>query len=68
MPVHLTGRMCEMDKINKISKKYNIPIIEDSAQSIMSSFKNKMSGSWGKIGCFSTHPLKILTHLAMEVF
>ena len=60
MPVHLTGRMCEMDKINKISKKYNIPIIEDSAQSIMSSFKNKMSGSWGKIGCFSTHPLKNL--------
>ena len=26
----------------------------------MSSFKNKMSGSWGKIGCFSTHPLKNL--------
>ncbi len=60
MPVHLTGRMCEMDKINKISKKYNIPIIEDSAQSIMSSFKNRMSGSWGEIGCFSTHPLKNL--------
>ena len=60
MPVHLTGRMCEMDKINKIAKKYNISVIEDSAQSIMSGFKNKMSGSWGEVGCFSTHPLKNL--------
>lgn len=60
MPVHLTGRMCAMDKIYKISKKYNIPVIEDSAQSIMSKYKNKMSGSWGNLGCFSTHPLKNL--------
>ena len=60
MPVHLTGRMCAMDKIMKISRKYNIPVIEDSAQSIMSKYKNKMSGSWGEIGCFSTHPLKNL--------
>ncbi|MDA7837309.1 DegT/DnrJ/EryC1/StrS family aminotransferase [Candidatus Pelagibacter sp.] len=60
MPVHLTGRMCAMDKIMKISKKYNIPVIEDSAQSILSKFKKKMSGSWGDVGCFSTHPLKNL--------
>ncbi len=60
MPVHLTGRMCEMNEIQKISKKHKIPVIEDSAQSIMSKFKNKMSGSWGDIGCFSTHPLKNL--------
>ena len=60
MPVHLTGRMCVMDKIMNISKQYKIPVIEDSAQSIMSKFKNKMSGSWGEVGCFSTHPLKNL--------
>tara|TARA_B100000959_G_C14880819_1_gene582463 strand:- start:12 stop:1112 length:1101 start_codon:yes stop_codon:yes gene_type:complete len=60
MPVHLTGRMCSMDKIMKISKKYKIPIIEDGAQSILSKYKNRMSGSWGDIGCFSTHPLKNL--------
>ena len=44
----------------KISKEYNIPIIEDCAQSIMSKYKNKMSGAWGDIGCFSAHPLKNL--------
>ena len=60
MPVHLTGRMCSMDKIMKISKKYNIPVIEDCAQSILSKYKKKMSGSWGEVGCFSAHPLKNL--------
>ena len=60
MPVHLTGRMCNMEKISSISKKYKIPVIEDCAQSIMSKFKNRPSGSWGDIGCFSAHPLKNL--------
>ncbi len=60
MPVHLTGRMCSMDKIVNIGKKYNIPIIEDCAQSILSRYKKKMSGSWGDVGCFSAHPLKNL--------
>ncbi len=60
MPVHLTGRICEMDKINFISKKYNIPIIEDAAQSISSKFKNKPAGSFGRVSCFSAHPLKNL--------
>ena len=60
MPVHLGGRMCNMEKILSISKKYKIPIIEDSAQSIMSKYKNILSGSWGEVGCFSAHPLKNL--------
>ena len=60
MPVHLTGRICEMKKILEISEKYKIPIIEDAAQSIGSKYFNKMAGSFGKIGCFSTHPLKNL--------
>lgn len=60
MPVHLTGRMCEMDKILKIAKKYNLKIVEDAAQSIGSMYKEKKSGSYGDIGCFSAHPLKNL--------
>jgi dTDP-4-amino-4,6-dideoxygalactose transaminase len=60
LPVHLTGRPAEMDKIIKLSKKYNIPIIEDAAQSVGSLYKNKPTGSFGKIGCFSAHPLKNL--------
>ena len=60
MPVHLTGRICEMNEIIKISKKYSIPIIEDAAQSIGSKYYNKSSGTFGDIGCFSAHPLKNL--------
>jgi dTDP-4-amino-4,6-dideoxygalactose transaminase len=60
MPVHLTGRMCAMDKIMSVAKKYNIPVVEDCAQSIMSKYKGKMSGAWGDVGCFSAHPLKNL--------
>ena len=60
MPVHLTGRMCNMDKIVKIAKKYKLKVVEDSAQSIMSKFGNKFSGTWGDVGCFSAHPLKNL--------
>ena len=60
MPVHLTGRMCDMKKINLIAKKYNLVVIEDAAQSVGSKFKNKKSGSYGQFGCFSAHPLKNL--------
>ena len=60
MPVHLTGRMCNMKLIYEISKKYNIPIIEDAAQSIGSKFNNKFPGHYSKLACYSAHPLKNL--------
>ena len=60
MPVHLTGRMARMEELEAISTKYNIPIIEDAAQAIGSKYQNRPAGNWGKVGCFSTHPLKNL--------
>ncbi|MBE7411832.1 MAG: DegT/DnrJ/EryC1/StrS family aminotransferase [Leptospiraceae bacterium] len=60
MPVHLTGRMARMNEIMDIAKKFSISVIEDAAQSIGSKYENKMSGSIGNVGCFSTHPLKNL--------
>ena len=63
MAVHLTGRMCNMKKINQISKKYNIPVIEDAAQAIFSYYLGRKSGSYGKVGCFSSHPLKNLNSM-----
>lgn len=63
MPVHLTGRVCDMDPILKISKKHNIPVIEDAAQAIGSKYNGRFSGTFGTIGCFSAHPLKNLNAL-----
>ncbi len=60
MPVHLTGRVSEMDIINTIAKDYNLKVIEDAAQSVGSKYKNIFSGAWGDVGCFSAHPLKNL--------
>ena len=63
VPVHWTGRICDMDYINKIGKKYNIQIIEDAAQAMGAYYKNKHSGQFGNIATFSTHPLKNLNAL-----
>ena len=60
MPVHLTGRMARLDEIRIIADRYGVPIIEDAAQAIGSRYLNVPSGKWGKVGCFSTHPLKNL--------
>jgi len=60
MPVHWGGRVCKMDEIKLIAKKYKIPIIEDAAQGMGAYHKNKHSGTFGEISAFSGHPLKNL--------
>tara|TARA_B100000795_G_scaffold187420_1_gene142543 strand:- start:3478 stop:4578 length:1101 start_codon:yes stop_codon:yes gene_type:complete len=58
VPVHFTGYMTNMIKLNKIAKKYKIPIVEDACQSILASINKKNSGTWSDFGAFSLHPLK----------
>jgi len=60
MPVHWTGRVCKMDKILRIAKKYNLLVVEDAAQAMGAYFKNKHAGTFGKISGFSAHPFKNL--------
>jgi len=60
MPVHLEGKVCDMDTIQAIAKKYHLAVIEDAAQSMGSRFEGRESGSFGDIACFSLHPLKNL--------
>jgi len=58
VPVHYAGVSCEMDTIMGIAKKYNLFVVEDAAQAIMSRYKGKMLGSIGHIGCYSFHETK----------
>lgn len=60
LPVHLYGQTCEMNSINDIAKKYNLKVIEDSAQSHGAYFKDKRSGNLGDASGFSFYPGKNL--------
>ncbi len=60
MPVHLYGQTCEMDEINKIAEKYNLKVIEDSAQAHGAYYKDKRAGNLGDASGFSFYPGKNL--------
>jgi len=59
--VHLYGMPYKVDEINAISKKYNIPVIEDSAEALGSSYKNRKCGTFGDISILSFNGNKIIT-------
>ena len=63
MPVHWTGKLCNMKKIIQIANKYKLHVIEDSAQGMGSYYKKKHAGTFGIISAFSAHPLKNLNAL-----
>jgi len=61
IPVHVFGNICQIDRILKIAKKYNLLVIEDAAEALGSFFKNKHAGTFGLVGCFSFNGNKIMT-------
>ncbi|MFQ5782784.1 MAG: DegT/DnrJ/EryC1/StrS family aminotransferase [Nitrosopumilus sp.] len=61
IPVHLYGNVAYIERLSEISKKYNIPIIEDSAQSLGSTYKGKHTGTFFEMGCYSMYPAKVMT-------
>ena len=60
IPVHLNGRVCDMDSIQKIANKYKLAIIEDSAQAVGATYCGKKAGSFGLLSTNSFYPFKIL--------
>ena len=61
VPVHVTGRSCDMDAIMQIAKKHNIHVVEDAAEGFLSKYKGKCLGTIGETGCFSYSPNKTIT-------
>jgi dTDP-4-amino-4,6-dideoxygalactose transaminase len=60
IPVHLNGRVCNMDRIVAIADRYGLRVIEDAAQALGASYGKRRAGSFGLTGCFSFYPFKIL--------
>ena len=61
IPVHFGGIPCNLDKIRKIAKSFNLDIIEDAAHAIGTTWKNfEKIGTHGSVVCFSFHPVKNL--------
>lgn len=58
IPMHYAGMACEMDSIMELARKYDLYVIEDAAQGVMSSYKGKALGAIGDFGCYSFHETK----------
>jgi perosamine synthetase len=61
VPMHTFGHPVHIDKIVNICSSYSIPVVEDAAESLGSSFKNKHTGTFGSIGILSFNGNKIIT-------
>lgn len=59
IPVHYTGKVCQMDSLMRIANDHGIIIIEDASQAFGATYKNHKAGSFGTIGCFSMNPMKV---------
>lgn len=60
VPVHLYGQPADMDSIMEIAHKHDLIVIEDCAQSHGATYNGKLTGTFGRCGCFSFYPTKNL--------
>lgn len=61
VPVHYAGVACEMNKIMELARQYNLYVIEDAAQGMMSTYQGKALGTIGHLAAYSFHDTKNYT-------
>ncbi|HYR24042.1 MAG TPA: DegT/DnrJ/EryC1/StrS family aminotransferase [Chthoniobacterales bacterium] len=61
IPVHLFGHPVDMDRLCQIARKHNLVVIEDCAESHGATCHDRMTGSFGEMGCFSFYANKVIT-------
>lgn len=60
MPVHVNGRMADIDAIHEVAARHNLQMVEDSAQALGAKLRGRFAGTVGTWGCFSFYPSKVL--------
>ena len=60
LPVHFTGKLCDMTRIARIAEEHGLYLIEDAAPSFGASYNGAKAGSFGHLGAFSMNPMKLL--------
>ncbi|MGD9935176.1 MAG: DegT/DnrJ/EryC1/StrS family aminotransferase [Dehalococcoidia bacterium] len=60
IPVHLYGRVCDMDAVMGLARRYNLKVIEDTCQAHGATDFGQLAGTFGDAGCFSFYPTKNL--------
>lgn len=63
LPVHYTGRVCDMSALSAIAKRHNLAIVEDASQAFDATYRGCKAGSFGTLGCFSLNPMKVFAAL-----
>ena len=61
VPMHTFGHPCRIDEIQRICKEWHITLVEDSAESLGSYYKNKHTGTYGELGIISFNGNKVIT-------
>jgi perosamine synthetase len=61
VPMHTFGHAVRIDELNAVCAKYNIPVVEDSAESLGTYYKGKHTGTFGKVGILSYNGNKTIT-------
>jgi perosamine synthetase len=61
MPVHLYGHPADLDELFELARSNSLEIIEDACQSLGSEYREKQTGTFGSMGCFSMYASKVLT-------
>ena len=60
IPVHLYGQPADMDAINELARRFELPVIEDAAQALGADYRGRRAGALGATACFSFYPTKNL--------
>ncbi len=61
LPVHLRGRPARMDRLCDVARAHGLAVVEDAAQAMGALLDGRAAGTFGDLGCFSLHPLKVLS-------